>query len=127
MYEREHMRTWQDRGFRVELYDTHEREPITGKNIVEFELFDEQIDHTVPMLGPIQLPVPRNVAVDADEVIRSAIHWYETDFPSPTERQQQWLDSQRVAQLTELFYEMSDEAGPVYWEAYHAANSTDTD
>lgn len=122
-YEKEHMRTWADRGFRVELYDTHTRGEgcHESKWIVEYSLFDDQFDKDKPVIGPVKLPVPLGTCVDADSVIEAAINWNSDDFGECVdERTRAWLDTDRIDELESVLSDMRSEEFPGrYWAEYH--------
>lgn len=123
MYAREHMRTWRERNFRLELYDMNQRQTSTGRNFIEYELFDEEFDKSKPVIGPIKMPVPVTVAIDSDEVIAACINWQEADFIDANPRIRKWLNTLRLDVLTNLHFVMTDEAlSENYWKCYHEAN-----
>ncbi len=116
MYNKEHMRTWKDQGFRIELYDLNARQTDTGRNLIEYVIFDEKFSKK-PIIGPIKVPIPVDVAIDADEVITACLLWDDDDFLLTSGLN--WSESGRLQEMQQLRFEMSEEP-VVYWSNYHS-------
>lgn len=127
MYEKEHIRTWTDRGFRIELYDLHSQQEGSGRNMVEYVLFDDEFDKVKPVIGPIKVPVPLCDAIDSDAVITFCLSWNSDDFLEAEGRIQEWIDTGRIDQIENLHFMMIDTQFSVeYWRKYHETHK-DTD
>lgn len=114
---REHIRTWKDRGFRVEVYDTFMTHIVTCRRVVEYELYDDQFDRKTPIIGPVKMTVPLYCEIDGDEVIAFALGWSREDFPVAVGRLRIWLETGRIDQIEELHLLLVD--GAEYWKDYH--------
>ena len=115
--DREVMRNFVADGFRVHLFDIHKREDGTGRNLIEFVIYDDQFDKDNPVIGPVKKSVPVTESIDGDGTLCSCLHWHIDDFKGLGGRTEQWVATDRPAvlyALWERFYYQRDE----FWAAY---------
>jgi hypothetical protein len=110
----EHIRTWKQAGFRLELFDIH-RTDRYGKSVLGYQFYD---NGTLIFEGEDFHASPLH-AIDGDETVAGLLAFLslkpgDTDrewFDSYTPEQMAWVESGRAEELGYLQCELEERAG----------------